>query len=130
MPTFRANPPPAPPPHLTAEYLAYLASPEWLAKRKRILARDGGFWCEWCVNAEAVEVHHLHYRRFGREDDDDLMAVCRLCHEVMDAHRKRFGWWMRRQYGYFWYNFVNREEWERYTQAIGLEAPGWVGGGN
>lgn len=70
-------------PALKAEYRAYLASPQWAQKRAEILGRSSGI-CEICDQA-ANQVHHLHYRNIGNEQTDDLMALCRECHELIHA---------------------------------------------
>ena len=49
----------------SSEYLLYLASPAWAARRAAVLAAAGGK-CEKC-GAPAVEVHHTTYCRLGNE---------------------------------------------------------------
>lgn len=56
--------------------------------RTAVLARAAG-GCEACGMPYVLELHHLHYDSQGREVPDDLMALCRLCHENM--HRDRLG---------------------------------------
>ncbi len=70
-------------PALKAEYRAYLASPQWAQRRAEILGRANDL-CEICAQP-ATQVHHLHYRNIGNEQADDLMAVCRECHELIHA---------------------------------------------
>mgnify|MGYP002392504925 CR=1 FL=1 len=62
------------------QYGAYLASPAWAERRAKVLRRDGGI-CQACLERRATDVHHLNYRRFGREPAFDLVAVCRQCHD-------------------------------------------------
>jgi 5-methylcytosine-specific restriction endonuclease McrA len=64
------------------DYQDYLASEEWQEKRREILTRDR-FKCRHCGN-DATEVHHLTYVRIFREELDDLVSVCRNCHQ--DIH--------------------------------------------
>lgn len=66
-------------------YADYLASSEWRARREACMARDD-HTCRSC-RAPATEVHHLHYRRIGCEHPDDLVALCRSCHERADHTR-------------------------------------------
>ena len=102
MPTFRAPAKPPPPAHLTPEYFAYLDSPEWREKREGILERNG--WaCEWCMEVNATQIHHLTYRRFGRESSLDLLALCADCHRKADDARHRFTDWAIRAYGRHWH---------------------------
>ncbi len=62
-----------------AAYRAYLQSETWQEKRELVLARDHG-WCQGCFKRPATEVHHLTYKRFGRELVFDLVSVCDACH--------------------------------------------------
>jgi hypothetical protein len=70
-------------PALQAEYRTYLSSSHWIQKRVEILQQANGL-CEIC-SQPANQVHHLHYRSIGNEQPEDLMAVCRECHELIHA---------------------------------------------
>jgi 5-methylcytosine-specific restriction endonuclease McrA len=63
----------------SARYDAYMTSPEWEAKRRRVLGRVG-YLCEGCGARRAVHVHHLTYAHFGDEFLWELVAVCEGCH--------------------------------------------------
>ena len=71
-------------PELEAEYEAYLRSAAWRERRKAVLERASDC-CELCEIADAVQVHHLTYVRFGNELPTDLLAVCTSCHEILHA---------------------------------------------
>ena len=80
------------------QYHTYLASDAWQRKRYAVLRR-AGYRCERCGWAGPLDVHHLTYARFGREDLGDLRALCRSCHLWSDLIRKmRAGVarWLRR----------------------------------
>jgi 5-methylcytosine-specific restriction endonuclease McrA len=62
-----------------SKYREYLQSDEWIEKRDRILKRDK-YQCQKC-HAPARDVHHLTYARVRRERDEDLISVCRNCHQ-------------------------------------------------
>jgi hypothetical protein len=62
-----------------AWYSAYLLTPEWRARRAKVLKRAGGV-CEGCLGRPATQVHHLTYERVGREMLFDLVAICDDCH--------------------------------------------------
>jgi hypothetical protein len=62
------------------EYLAYLKSPQWRALREQVLARDK-YQCFECGARGRLEVHHTTYARIFKEDIDDLITLCRACHE-------------------------------------------------
>lgn len=60
-------------------YQRYLLSPQWAARRRATLERDG-YRCRWC-GAQAEHVHHLSYRRMGHELLSDLISLCSSCHD-------------------------------------------------
>lgn len=61
-------------------YGAYLSSPQWFARRERVLKRDG-YLCVDCGKI-ANHVHHLHYATLGRERLSDLVSLCGACHKA------------------------------------------------
>lgn len=71
-----------------AQYRRYLDSDEWTALRRRVLKRAKR-QCEDCgAKACLLEVHHLTYERFGREELDDLRVVCQPCHSWRHKRRR------------------------------------------
>ena len=69
------------------DYQKYLASREWRLKRKEVIERADNI-CERCFSADIANVHHLTYERLGKEDArNDLLGVCRPCHEYLSAKR-------------------------------------------
>jgi len=62
------------------KYLNYLHSAEWKAKRKLALVRDN-YKCQKCKENPAEQVHHLTYKNLENEKLEDLISVCRKCHE-------------------------------------------------
>lgn len=66
-------------------YRAYLATPEWAAKREAAFAK----WGDRCLcGAEATQVDHLTYRRIGNEAVRDLLPLCAHCHEAVTEERR------------------------------------------
>jgi 5-methylcytosine-specific restriction endonuclease McrA len=65
-------------------YRAYITSPEWRKKRWLRLNHDR-HRCRTCWQTEQLEVHHCTYERFGDERVDDLITLCRPCHEAITA---------------------------------------------
>jgi len=61
-------------------YKEYLLS-DWWRSRKAQAIRDAGYKCEQCGSMNRLEVHHLNYQNLGNEGDDDLVVLCRKCHE-------------------------------------------------
>jgi hypothetical protein len=67
-------------------YKVYLLSPEWAAKRRKILERAKGA-CEGCGNpAASMDVHHISYANRFDEFLFELVALCPRCH--LRAHPK------------------------------------------
>lgn len=61
----------------------YLNSHHWSLIKSAVLKRDG-LRCADCGAADdekRLEVHHISYSRRGREDMEDLLTLCRECHE-------------------------------------------------
>lgn len=68
-------------------YTEYMNSPQWRARRSRIMLRDN-FICQACHVKPANHVHHKTYERLGEELDEDLVALCFECHKA--EHPQRF----------------------------------------
>lgn len=73
------------PTQTVADYAAYLASPEWKARRRYYYAK-ALHRCELCGHSsdamgKGLNVHHRTYERLGREFDADVIVLCRSCHE-------------------------------------------------
>lgn len=63
----------------TAQYHAYMASPEWAARKARFF-RLHERRCQACGDINDVHLHHRSYERFTHEHDADLRALCQQCH--------------------------------------------------
>lgn len=55
----------------------YLSSYAWWDKRYQVMQRDD-YKCT--CGSQATEVHHKHYDNIGREQLEDLVALCSTCH--------------------------------------------------
>lgn len=74
-------------------YQKAIHSPHWRAIRVIVLRRARGL-CEWCQEPTArFQLHHITYKRLGKEWPDDVVALCRGCHERHHYHRD---FWKRR----------------------------------
>jgi hypothetical protein len=63
--------------------------PSHLAKvRKKALTRDNGR-CQTCFSDEDLELHHRTYDRFGEENLEDLIMLCKDCHEAITESIRR-----------------------------------------
>lgn len=58
----------------------YRKTPEWRTRRNRVLLRAGNK-CELCYESGLLDVHHRTYDRYGDELLNDLIALCRSCHQ-------------------------------------------------
>ena len=69
-------------------------------QRKRVLARDGHI-CQMCGNAPTknddrswLQVHHIKpFGKGGPTADDNLITLCRGCHEGLDPHDQPWLFW-------------------------------------
>lgn len=69
---------------LTPEQIAhreYLKSATWKDIRQQILNRDKNI-CKHCRNI-GHDVHHKTYKNWGNEKLEDLITLCRACHEQL-----------------------------------------------
>ena len=63
----------------------------WEALRASKLAEQGNA-CACCPNDAAsypLELHHRHYENWGKEQPEDVVILCRLCHDYITS-RFRF----------------------------------------
>ena len=65
---------------ISKKYSDYLKSRSWKEKRREVLVRDC-FKCVDCGAKSSLDVHHLHYRNIFNERLEDLITVCRACHD-------------------------------------------------
>jgi len=61
-------------------YKAYIKSKFW-EERKNKFYQNVGRICAVCGSTNQMSVHHLKYGSFGKERDEDLVALCWSCHE-------------------------------------------------
>jgi 5-methylcytosine-specific restriction endonuclease McrA len=64
-------------------YQAYVRSKAWAAKRNQAI-EAAGHKCQTCGSREALQVHHLTYKRLKNEPVSDLRVLCADCHK--NAH--------------------------------------------
>jgi hypothetical protein len=72
-------------------YLEHIKSARWADLKQKVIKRRG-HQCERCANTQcALDLHHEHYRTFGRERQKDVRLLCRPCHRIEDSLRKKRG---------------------------------------
>lgn len=68
-------------------YKKYLASPEWDKRRKQAY-KDANYACQKCgAKNVTLEAHHLTYANLGNETPEDLLVVCRNCHQGLEFEK-------------------------------------------
>jgi hypothetical protein len=59
----------------------YREQPEWQVRRVQALTRDG-YKCQTCSRRDTtLDVHHNCYANYGDERPQDLVVLCRSCHQ-------------------------------------------------
>lgn len=59
----------------------------WMILRKLVLEEQGSK-CATCWNTSQemqLELHHRHYNNFGSENREDVIILCKLCHEAITS---------------------------------------------
>ena len=75
-------------------HAAHLNSKVWARIRQKVIVRDYGM-CAGC-GQPGRDVHHIHYRTLGVETGEELVLLCRPCHEKehsVSPLSKREGQW-------------------------------------
>jgi hypothetical protein len=67
-----------------SEYQTYLASREWALLKEAVRTRSNGK-CERCRILDQEATHHLTYERIGKENIEDLQAICGACHSFISG---------------------------------------------
>ena len=58
----------------------YLQSQKWRDKRSLVIQRDKR--CQLCGATSQLEVHHLSYKHLAQEPLEELITLCRTCHQT------------------------------------------------
>lgn len=67
------------------EKQAYMKSKKWYITRIAVLKRDN-YECYICSKQVPLEVHHLTYKHIYNEPLEDLVSLCRRCHQAQHNH--------------------------------------------
>ena len=62
-------------------YSEYLSTAHWKELRERKLASKTSYRCYACGKRSGLELHHKTYKRIGKEWLNDVIWLCRDCHE-------------------------------------------------
>lgn len=67
---------------LLKDHKKYLETDDWRQIRQQILMRDN-YTCVMCGRTNCkLFVHHKTYRRWSKENLNDLITVCYKCHQT------------------------------------------------
>lgn len=69
------------------KYSEYLKSPEWRERRKKVLDRDNEE-CQLC-KGKGSHVHHKTYQNIFNEPLEDLITLCRDCHDMFHKLKRQ-----------------------------------------
>jgi 5-methylcytosine-specific restriction endonuclease McrA len=62
-------------------FAEYRVQPEWQQRRVQALTR-AEYKCQMCPARDTtLDVHHNNYERYGNESPQDLVVLCRACHQ-------------------------------------------------
>lgn len=72
-----------------AEYEKYIKSLAWRKRKDKWLGKYGRF-CRIC-GEKKVHLHHKTYENFTNEKDEDLIALCEFCHDLVHKYHEDSG---------------------------------------
>jgi len=61
-------------------YGGYLRSSHWRKRRRSFYRSTRTKYCLICGSDPPLQLHHLSYKRLGREPNEHLVALCDGCH--------------------------------------------------
>jgi 5-methylcytosine-specific restriction endonuclease McrA len=62
-------------------FAEYRVQPEWQVRRAQAITR-AEYKCQTCPARDTtLDVHHNNYERYGNERPQDLVVLCRSCHQ-------------------------------------------------
>ena len=59
---------------------AYMLSEKWQKLRTLVFIRDN-YTCQSCGSKSSLNCHHITYDRLGAENLEDLITLCKSCHQ-------------------------------------------------
>ena len=66
------------------DYLDYIKSDDWKNRKAKYFKKHPKI-CKACGSTERIHLHHITYRRLGKEGPRDLVPLCATCHD--EVHR-------------------------------------------
>lgn len=73
----------------SVRYEKCIKSSRWRDLRERVIRKQDGK-CKGCGNFynRDLQIHHLNYKRLGKELEGDVVGLCFSCHEIADFYRR------------------------------------------
>lgn len=72
------------------DYTEYMKSAEWATLRSDVFDRDN-YTCRRCGESgrpgNELTAHHVTYERFRHEKLDDMLTLCKGCHQVVELQK-------------------------------------------
>lgn len=65
---------------IPTQYKVYIKS-KWWTRRKNQYYQLNVKQCQACLSNKYINLHHMLYVDYGRELDENLVALCKGCHE-------------------------------------------------
>ena len=82
---------------MNKKYSEYLKSKEWKNKGEIILERDNHI-CALCgvsLGKKNGNVHHITYKNIYKENNEDLISLCRNCHKEFHEQKLPFNKYLK-----------------------------------
>ncbi len=73
---------------MNRKYANYLLSKKWLDRKEKYYSTHSKK-CYVCESTIGIVLHHKSYKRLGREEDSDLVPLCKEHHDSVHAWAKR-----------------------------------------
>ena len=70
------------------KYKNYIRSEHWKRRKRKYYKKNPGRRCWICGSTRDVELHHKTYKRLKKEQDSDLVPLCRKCHKAVHDRYK------------------------------------------
>lgn len=102
-----------------SQYKEYLASRKWAVLREKVRFRSGNK-CERCLLGNHDATHHLTYERIGKEDLEDLIALCDNCHEYLSGKSDKDPLEFSKAAAQEILDYVNSEEIKKLTKLASI----------
>lgn len=67
---------------VVGSYKEYLFTKHWFTRKIKYLKKHKRE-CVMCGGKNYIQVHHVDYKNLGNEKDEDLVILCKICHDKL-----------------------------------------------